>query len=129
MLNAECWSRRDTLMRTIWYIAKKDLLQTLKDRSSFLLLLAVPLVIITVIGLAFTNLFGGGSSRIIVNVAVSNQDNGPVGAAIVNALKIDADQLEIAVHEYQDAQQVTGQVADNNGVNAGVVIPAGTTDK
>ena len=30
-------------MRTTWYIAKKDLLQTLKDRNSFLLLLAVPL--------------------------------------------------------------------------------------
>ena len=57
-------------MKTVWYIAKKDLLQVLKDRSSFILLLAVPLVLITVIGLAFNNLFGSGSSQLTISVAV-----------------------------------------------------------
>ncbi len=116
-------------MQTIWYIAKKDLLQVLKDRSSFILLLAVPLVLITVIGLAFENLFGSGSSQITISVAVSNQDGGSVGTAIVNALKINTNQLEITVNQYQDTQQVIDQIADNSNVNAGVVIPAGTTDK
>jgi ABC-2 type transport system permease protein len=116
-------------MQTIWYIAKKDLLQVLKDRSSFILLLAVPLVLITAIGLAFDNLFGSGSSQITISVAVSNQDGGSVGTAIVNALKINTDQLEITVNQYQDTQQVIDQIADNSNVNAGVVIPAGTTDE
>jgi len=116
-------------MRTIWYIAKKDLLQVLKDRISLILLLAVPLVLITVIGLASNNLFGSGSTQITISVAVSNQDGGTVGTAIVNALKIDTNQLEITVNQYQDTQQVIDQIADNSNVNAGVVIPAGTTDK
>ncbi|HYU76665.1 MAG TPA: ABC transporter permease, partial [Ktedonobacteraceae bacterium] len=97
-------------MQTIWYIAKKDLLQVLKDRSSFILLLAVPLVLITVIGLAFENLFGSGSSQITISVAVSNQDGGSVGTAIVNALKINTNQLEITVNQYQDTQQVIDQI-------------------
>ncbi len=116
-------------MQTIWYIAKKDLLQVLKDRISLILLLAVPLVLITVIGLASNNLFGSGSTQITISVAVSNQDGGTVGTAIVNALKIDTNQLEITVNQYQDTQQVIDQIANNSNVNAGVVIPAGTTDK
>src|SRR6266436_6554028 len=112
-------------MKTIWYIAKKDLLQVLKDRNSFFLLLAVPLVLIAVIGLAFGNFFGSGSSQITITVAVNNQDSGYVGASIVKALKINSDQLKITVNQYNS----TGQVANNTNVNAGVVIPSGTTDK
>lgn len=73
-------------MKTMWYIAKKDLLQTLKDRNSFFLLLAVPLILIAVIGLAFGTLFGSGSSQITITVAVSNSDSGFVGTSIVKAL-------------------------------------------
>jgi ABC-2 type transport system permease protein len=116
-------------VHTIWYIAKKDLLQTLKDRNSFILLLAVPLVLITALGLAFNNLFGSGSSQISITVAVSNQDGGSVGTSIVNALKINTDQLAITVTPYQDTRQVIDEVAKSSNANAGVVIPAGTTDK
>ena len=116
-------------MKTIWYIAKKDLLEILKDRNSFILLLAVPLVLIAVIGLAFGNIFGSGSSQITIAVAVNNQDSGYVGTSIVNALKINTNQLQITVNAYNSAGQVTDQVAKNSNVNAGVVIPAGTTDK
>jgi ABC-2 type transport system permease protein len=116
-------------MKTIWYIAKKDLLQVLKDRNSFFLLLAVPLVLIAVIGLAFGNIFGSGSSQITITVAVNNQDSGYVGASIVNALKINTDQLKVTVNSYNSSGQVTDQVANGSNVNAGVVIPAGTTDK
>jgi ABC-2 type transport system permease protein len=115
-------------MRTIWYIAKKDLLQALKDRTSLLLLLAVPLILITAIGLAFNNLFGSGASQLTITVAVSNQDSGAVGTAIINALKSTTSQLAITVDLYPDTQHVIDQVADNSDVTAGVVIPAGTTD-
>ncbi len=116
-------------MKNLWYIAKKDLLQILRDRASLIFLLLVPLVLIIVIGFAFGNLFGSGSSQITITVAVSNQDNGSVGKAIVNALQINTDQLKITVNQYSNPSQVTDQVANNNNVNAGIVIPAGTTDK
>ena len=116
-------------MKNLWYIAKKDLLQILRDRSSFILLLIVPLVLIAVIGLAFGNLFGSGSSQIVIGVAVSNHDSGFVGKEIVNALNINTDKLKITVKQYNDPKQVTDQVANNSNVNAGVVIPAGTSAK
>src|SRR2546421_3164118 len=107
-------------MKTMWYIAKKDLLETLKDRNSVFLLLAVPLVLIAVIGLAFGDLFGSGSSQITITVAMSNRDSGYIGTSIVSALKINTSQLQITVNQYNDPKQVTDQVANNSNVNAGV---------
>lgn len=116
-------------MKNLWYIAKKDLLQILRDRSSLFFLLLVPLVLIVVVGFAFGNLFGSGPSQITITVAVSNQDSGSVGKAIVNALQINTDKLKITVDRYNNPNQVTDQVANHSNVNAGIVIPAGTTDK
>src|SRR5579859_3229247 len=116
-------------MKNLWYIAKKDLLQILKDRTSYILLLFVPFALILVIGLAFGNFFGSGSSQIAISVAVSNQDSGFVGKSVVDALKVNVSQLKITVKQYSDPNQVTSQVANNSSVNAGVVIPAGATDR
>jgi len=113
-------------MKILWYIAKKDLLQVLKDRSSFLLLLVVPLALIAVIGAAFGG-FTNSSSQIAITVAINNQDNGYVGKAVVDTLKIDKSNLKITVNAYNSADKVTQQVKDSNA-DAGVVIPAGTTD-
>ncbi|HEY6287555.1 MAG TPA: ABC transporter permease, partial [Ktedonobacteraceae bacterium] len=117
-------------MKNLWYIAKKDLLQISRDRASLIFLLLVPLVLIIVIGFAFGNtFFGSGSSQITITVAVNNQDSGSVGKAIVDALHINTDQLKITVNQYSTPSQITDQVANNSNVNAGIVIPAGTTDK
>ncbi|MBO0777205.1 MAG: ABC transporter permease [Ktedonobacteraceae bacterium] len=118
-------------MKTLWYIAKKDLRQVLKDRSSLLLLLVVPLALIAVVGFAFGNVFGDGSTQIQIKVAVSNQDTGQnayIGKAIVNALKINTNQLVITVNDYSDSGQVTKQVtASNSPADVGIVIPAGAS--
>src|SRR5579884_3631472 len=100
-------------MKTVWYIARKDLLLAFKDRGAFILLLIVPLALITVVGLAFGNVFGTSSSQISIDVAVSNQDNGFVGSAIVNALNINTPQLVIHIHRYNDPASVTQQVANS----------------
>lgn len=113
-------------MKTLWYIAKKDLLQVLKDRSSFLLLLVVPLALIAVIGAAFGG-FTNSSTQIAITVAVNNQDNGYVGKAVVDALKIDKSSLKVTLNSYNSVDKVTQQVKDSNA-DAGVIIPAGTTD-
>jgi ABC-2 type transport system permease protein len=116
-------------MKNLWYIAKKDLLQILRDRTSLFFLLAVPLVLIVVVGFAFGSFFGSGSNQITITVAVSNQDSGFLGKDIVNALQISTDKLKITVNQNNNPSQVTDQVANNSNVNAGVVIPTGTTDK
>lgn len=117
-------------MKAVWYIAKKDLLQVLKDRNSFILLLIVPFILILTVGAAFGSLFNSGSNQIDVTVAVSNQDNGYVGKTILSALNINNSQLKITVKQYSDPAQVKQIVSNtSSNVSSGIVIPAGTTNK
>lgn len=113
-------------MKALWYIAKKDLMQSIKDRNALLLLIVVPLALITVVGFAFGG-FGNGTSQITMSVAVSNQDSGYVGKAVTDALKINNSALSITVHTYRDEAEVKQKVADSTDI-AGAFIPAGTTD-
>jgi ABC-2 type transport system permease protein len=115
-------------MKTIWYVAQKDLLQTIKDRGSIFFTLIMPMIFITVMGLTLSNAFGS-SGPIVVTVAVNNQDSGFVGQNIVKALKINTSTLRIVLKQYNTPDQVASVVADTkSNVDAGVVIPAGTTD-
>ncbi len=119
-------------MKTLWYIATKDLLQVFKDRNSLILLLFVPLALIVVVGFALGSLFGTGSTQISINVAVNNQDTGQnayIGKTILSALKINTSQLAITVNEYSDPAKVTQQVtASNNAALVGIVIPSGASE-
>jgi ABC-2 type transport system permease protein len=115
-------------MKNLWYIARKDLLQTLKDRGSLFFLLVMPLVLITVIGFAFGSFFGSGSNQITIAVAVSNQDNGFLGKSVVQALQVNTSGLKITVTQYSDPGKVKDQVANNSKVDAGVVIPANASN-
>ena len=105
----------------IFFIARKDLLQTLKDRNSFFFMLVMPLVLITVIGFAFGNIFGSGSSQITITVALSNQDTGFLGKSVVRALQINTSALKITVNQYSDPNKVKDEVANDSNVNAGVM--------
>jgi ABC-2 type transport system permease protein len=118
-------------MKTAWYIARKDLLQAIKDRNSIILLLLVPVVLMAAIGAALGGIYGS-SGPIQITVAVSNQDSGfsgeNVGKTITQALTINNQQLQINIQRYSSSSQVATVVADTKGnVNAGVVIPANTT--
>lgn len=114
-------------MKVIWYMAKKDLMQAITDKGALLLLLAVPLVLIAVIGLALGNIFGTGSSQISMTVALDNQDTGYVGSTVSQALHLNSSQLVISVTTFHTSGDVQQQVKEGNAV-AGVVIPAGATD-
>lgn len=115
-------------MKAIWYIAKKDLLETIKDRGSIFFTLAMPIIFITIMGFVLAGSFDS-SSPIKITVAMNNQDNGSVGSAITQAFNISNSSLQITVKKYSSASQVAAVVADTKGgVDAGVVVPAGTTD-
>jgi len=114
-------------MNVIWYIAKKDLLETLKDRTSILFMLAMPIIFITVIGFVLSGSFAG-SGPIQVTVALSNQDNGMVGQAITTALSTNHAGIQFTLRRYSSAAQVHNVVADTkNTTDAGVVIPTGAS--
>jgi len=115
-------------MKAIWYVAKKDLLQTVRDRSSIFFILIMPMIFITVMGLTLSNAFGN-SGPIQVNVAITNQDNNFVGQQITQSLAVNAKTLRITLHTYSTAEQVAAVVADTkSNIDAGVVIPAGASD-
>lgn len=118
-------------MKTLWYIAKKDLLQITRDRNGLILMLVVPLVLISIVGFAFGSFYGDGSSQIQIKVALNNQETAQdafIGKAIASALKVNSSQLAITVNEYHSPVQVIQQVsAANDAANVGIVIPAGAS--
>lgn len=116
-------------MKTIWYIAKKDLLLTLKDRGSFFFTLAMPIIFITMMGFVVGGSFGGNAGPIKITIAISNQDSGFAGQAILRAIQVNTNSLQINLKEFQNPDQVAATVADTkSNVDAGIVIPAGTSD-
>ncbi len=118
-------------MKTLWYIAKKDVLQITKDRNGLILMLVVPLVLISIVGFAFGSFYGDGSSQIHITVALNNQETAQdafIGKTIASALKVTTSQLAITVNEYRNPAQVIEQVsASNDAANVGIVIPSGAS--
>lgn len=71
-------------MRKIWVIAQKELYQTYTDVNLLLIMLATPVVLATIIGLALGGAADGDSIGDIP-VAIVNQDEGDFGSVIVSA--------------------------------------------
>jgi ABC-2 type transport system permease protein len=69
------------MLKKIWYIAWRDLYITFTDRNLLLIMIAAPLALSTIIGLAFSGLSGSGSDVSIkdIPVAVVNLDKGANG--------------------------------------------------
>jgi len=113
-------------MKTLWYIAKKDLLQVLTERNSFILLLIVPIMLIAIIGAAFGNDIGGTSKPADFTVAVSNKDDGYMSDTLLKALQAKSDSYKITLAKLKTSDQVIQQVNDGKAI-AGLVIPANMT--
>ncbi|GCE51225.1 ABC-2 type transport system permease protein [Thermosporothrix hazakensis] len=114
-------------MKTLWAIAKKDIMHVVKDKTALLLMIAVPLAVITVIGLAFSSLFNANSGQLTISVALSDQDNATVGKAIKQALNIHTKDLDITITTYPNAERVRQQVEASNE-SVGIVIPTGASE-
>jgi ABC-type Na+ efflux pump permease subunit len=63
-------------MRKIWTIASKELYLTFSDRNLLIIMIAAPLAIATIIGLAFGNLGGNDVPIKDIPVAIVNLDTG-----------------------------------------------------
>lgn len=114
-------------MKAIWSIAKKDLLETVKDRTSMFFMLAMPIIFITVMGFVLSGDFGG-SGPIQVRVALSNQDDGIVGQTILDALHTHKSSIQFTLKRYSTPAQVRSAVADTReNIDAGIAIPAGAS--
>lgn len=83
------------MLRKILVIAHKDLYLTYTDRNLLLIMLVTPLVLATIISLAFSSFFTGNSDVPIrdIPLAIANMDAG----AVVNGVTMNSGQLLIDV--------------------------------
>ncbi len=63
-------------MRKIWTLAWKDIYGTYRDRNLVLIMIAAPLAVATIVGLAFGNVGGSDVPIRDIPVAIVNQDAG-----------------------------------------------------
>ena len=114
------------MIKTIWSITKKDLLHIFKDRNAFILMLIVPVILVTILGTAFSNGIGENSKPVEFTVAVSNKDDGYVGETLLKALQAQNANFKITLNKYSSTTQIFQQVNQGYAV-VGLVIPAKTT--
>jgi ABC-2 type transport system permease protein len=108
-------------MNTIWLIASKDLRQRLRDRSAYLLALALPLALAVIYSL----IFGSGAAPRPFRYAVADLDGGQVAQSFAGQML-----PHIAAEGIIELRQVTSRdqalaAARDGDVDAAFVIPQG----
>ena len=73
------------MIRKVWVVAAKDLLQLRKDRAALLMMFAVPLLLMAVLGSVFKSADSGSS--ISATLPVIDHDGGTQGRALIGALR------------------------------------------
>lgn len=107
-------------MRKLFYIAGKDLMISAKDKFTYLYMLATPIILITILGLAL----GGGVGEVTVDIPVVIEDTGNLSEQFVRALE---QVKSIKLEKTGKAEDAEEEVKDGDRV-AAVVIPEGFTD-
>jgi hypothetical protein len=73
------------MLRKIWFIARRELYETYTDTNLLLIMIATPLALATIIGLALGGTSDGSGFQNIP-VVIVNQDTGDQGDILVNIL-------------------------------------------
>jgi ABC-2 type transport system permease protein len=107
------------MIRKIWYVAAKDLLQLRKDRAALLMMFVVPLLLMAVLGSVFTS-FGSGST-VTATLPVIDHDGGPQARALIQALR-QTPSVKVQLKHDQSATEKAVRDGDQVGL---LIIPAG----
>jgi ABC-2 type transport system permease protein len=105
-------------MKNILWLALNHLNVLSKDRTAYLLLLALPLALTLITGMAF----GGGNSSgeaIVLNLAVVDLDQSDISRYLVKSLHSET----TSIHEL--AEDRARELVGNKEIPAAVIIPAG----
>lgn len=110
------------MLRKIWDVAAKDLLQLRKDRMALIMMFAVPLMLMAILGSAFSG-FSNTGPTVTATLPVVDRDGGALARALVTALR-HTPALTVQMHRAQD--QATLQKAVRDGDQVGLlIIPKG----
>lgn len=108
-------------MRAVFVIAAKDLGQRLRDRSALVMGFVAPLIIATLMSLAF-----GSTQHFHTDVAVVDHDRGTLATAFADLLGSDQLRDVVTVKSVPDEATARRRV-DDGKLGAAFVIPAGFT--
>ncbi len=109
-------------------IAIKDTKILIRDRRALLILLAMPFVIITILGLALGGLWSGDSSVSKFNVGVVDNDGGEVAKAFTEDILQSKDMKKLLAVQNMSESSARANVA-NGDLAAAVIIPSDFSSK
>jgi ABC-2 type transport system permease protein len=122
-------------MKKIWAIAWKDTFLTFTDRNLMLIMIATPLLISSIVGLAFGGFAGeGGPTFSDIPVAIVNQDDG--GAMMGQPFDFGQQFIDMMIPS-EDGQAkmeaagcplVEGEEGDDSGTSLGELVAATAID-
>ncbi len=105
-------------------IALRDTKIIVRDRRALLILLAMPLTIIAILGLALGGLWSGTAAINKFDVAVIDHDHGSISRVFVNDILKSRDMKKILTLTSPTEKQARASVA-NGDLAAAIIIPAG----
>lgn len=111
-------------MKKVFLIGWKDLTLAFRDRAAIILMLLAPFVL--TLGLGFVTGSFSGESTGISNIPVTlvNQDDGALGAGLVNLFQ-SADLADLVAPQVLDDPAAARRAVDEDKASAAVIIPAG----
>lgn len=108
-------------------IALKDTKILIRDRTALLILIAMPLTIIAILGMALGGIWNGEAAINKFDVAVVDHDGGNVSEVFVNDILGSADMKKMINVTKPTEEEARASVA-NGDLAAAVIIPEGFSD-
>ena len=109
-----------TMLRKVWVVAAKDLLLLSKDRMALLMLFAVPLLLMSLLGAAFSG-FSSTGPTVTATLPVVDHDGGLLARTLVSALR-HTPALTVQMHSDEAAMEKAVRNGDQVGL---LIIPRG----
>jgi ABC-2 type transport system permease protein len=110
------------MFRKIWYVAAKDLAQLRKDRFGMIWLIALPLLLMGVLGTLLSGV-SSNSASVTATLPIINYDNGALSTALITALQ-SVPSLKVQIQIDEAAMRTAVRNGDQVGL---LIIPAGFT--
>ena len=115
-------------LRDLWIIARKDLLEFVRDRLRLVTFFIMPIFMMIMTGFIFPN----QNSLKNVPIGIANEDNGAVSLQLVDTIgnfKLSANSSSaFKVLTYSDKEAIVNAIKDQ-AISGGLDIPSGFSQK
>jgi len=109
-------------------VALKDVKITVRDREALLILLAMPFIIIAILGLALGETFSGSPRLSKYDVAVVDKDKGELAKLFIDKT-LKSDDLSKLLKVTKKTEDEARKLVSMGDLAAGIIIPKGFSEK